>query len=91
MEKHFIYDAAFKRKVILGAEKIGNHAAGRNHTVSEICVCQNIKTKLFSCLTNRKPFSGTRKGRNPETDASVLQCFKDLRNEGLSVTRETLM
>jgi hypothetical protein len=28
------------------------------------------------------------KGRNPEIDASVSEHFKDLCNEGLSVTRE---
>jgi hypothetical protein len=35
MEKHFTYDASFKRKVILCTEKIGNRAAGRKYTVSE--------------------------------------------------------
>jgi hypothetical protein len=63
MEKRFAYDAAFKRKVILRAEKTGNHAAGRNHSVSEACVRHwrnTIKTKLFSCQTNRKSFSGPR-------------------------------
>jgi hypothetical protein len=49
MEKHFVYDATFKRKVILCSEKIGNRAAGRKYTVSEACVhyWQRIKTKLF--------------------------------------------
>jgi hypothetical protein len=46
---------------------------------------------MFSCLTNRYSFSGQRKGRNPEIDASVLEYFKDLRNKGLPVTMETLM
>jgi hypothetical protein len=61
MQRRFTYDAAFKRKVILCAEKIGNRAVGRKYTVSEACVhhWQSIKTKLFSCLTNRKSFSGT--------------------------------
>jgi hypothetical protein len=31
------------------------------------------------------------KGRNPETDASVLEYFKDLWNKGLPVTRKDLM
>jgi hypothetical protein len=63
------------KKVILCAEMIGNRAVGRKYTVSEACVhhCQSIKTKLFSCLTNRKSFSGPRKGRNPEIDSSVLE------------------
>jgi hypothetical protein len=82
LEKCFAYDAAFKRKVILCAEQVGNHAGGRKYTayVYEACVhyWQNIKTKLFSCLTNRKSVSGSRKGRNPETDAYVLEYFKDL-------------
>jgi hypothetical protein len=88
MEKHFIYDAAFKWKVILCTEKVSNHAAGRKHTVSEACVCQSIKIKR---LTNRKYFSGTRKGRNLETDTSILEYFKDLQNKGLSASREALM
>jgi hypothetical protein len=88
MEEHFKYDAAFKRKIILCAENIGNRAAGRKYTVSEACVrhLQSIKTKLFSCLTNRRSFSGPKKGRNPETDASVLEYFKDLQNKELPVT-----
>jgi hypothetical protein len=49
------------------------------------------KTKLFSCLTNIKSFSAPRKGRNPEIDASVLEYLRDLRNEGLPVTRKALM
>jgi hypothetical protein len=35
MEKRFTYDAAFKRKVIMCAEKIGSRAAGGKYTVSE--------------------------------------------------------
>jgi hypothetical protein len=78
MEKYFTYDAAFRRKVILCAEKMGNCAAGRTYTVSEACVRHwgSIKTKLFLCLTNRKSFSGPRKGRNPEIDASVFRVFQ---------------
>jgi hypothetical protein len=37
-----------------------------------------------------KPFSGPRKGRNPKTDVSVLEYFKDLQKKGLPVTREAL-
>jgi hypothetical protein len=71
MEKHFAYDTTFKRKVILCTEKVGNCAAGRKYTVSEACVrhWRSMKTKLCSCLTNRKPFPGPRKGRYPEIDA----------------------
>jgi hypothetical protein len=93
MEKRFTYDAAFKRKIILCVEKIGNRAAGRKYTVSEACVrhWRIMKTKLFSCLTNRKFFSGQRKGRNPEIAASVSEYINKLRNKGLPVTRETFM
>jgi hypothetical protein len=79
------YDAAFKRKVILCAEKVSNHAADRKYTVSAACVhnSQSINTKLFSCLINRKSFPGPKKGRNPENDASALRL--------LPVTREALM
>lgn len=58
---------------------------------SKVCVCHwwNIKNK--TCLTKRKLFSRPRKGRNPETDASVLQYFKDLQNKGSSVIMEALM
>jgi hypothetical protein len=34
MEKHFTH-AAFKRKVILCTEKVGDRAAGREYTVNE--------------------------------------------------------
>jgi hypothetical protein len=94
MKKRCTYDAAFKRKVITSAEKIGRRATGRNYAVSEACVLvrhwRRIK-QLFSCLTNRKSPSGPRKARNPEADACVLEYFKDLRNKGFPVIREALM
>jgi hypothetical protein len=49
------------------------------------------KNKTLSCLINIKYFPGPRKGRKPEIYASVLEYFEDLRNNGLPVTRETLM
>jgi hypothetical protein len=79
--KIFTYDAAFKRKVtVLCSEKIGNCSAAGKYTVTEACIrhWRSIKTKLLSCLTNRKSFSGPGKGRKPEIDASVLKYFKDL-------------
>jgi hypothetical protein len=95
MEKRFTCDAAFKGKVILCADKISNHAAGRkytadkisNHaagrkyTVSEACVrhWRSIKTKLFSYLTKRKSLSRPRKGRKPEIDISGLEYSEDLK------------
>jgi hypothetical protein len=36
-------------------------------------------------------FFGPRKWRNHETDVSLLEYFKDLRNEGVPVNREALM
>jgi hypothetical protein len=80
MEKHFTYDSAFKRKVILCAEKTGNRAACRKYAVSEKCIhhWRSMKTILFSCPTNSKSFSGPRNGRNAEIDISVLAYFKDL-------------
>jgi hypothetical protein len=61
--KHFTYDAAFKIKVILCAEKIDDRAAGRKYIVREAFVhhWRSIKTKV----SYRKSFSGPRKGRNP--------------------------
>jgi hypothetical protein len=77
MANHFTYDSAFIRKVILCTEEIGNRAAGRKYAVSETCVrhWRSIRTKLFLCLTNRNSFSVSRKGRNPEISASVLEYF----------------
>jgi hypothetical protein len=75
-----------KRQVIV-------HEVGRKYAVGETCVRHwwSIKTRLFSCLTNTKFFSGPSKGRNPENDASVLEYFKDLWNKWLPVPREALM
>jgi hypothetical protein len=42
-------------------------------------------------MANRKSSSEPRRGRNPEINASVLQYFKDSRNEVLPVTREALI
>jgi hypothetical protein len=70
MKKLFTYDATFKRMIILCTEKTDNCAAGEKCAVMKTCICdwQSIKTRLFSSLTNR----------NPETDPSVLEYFKDL-------------
>jgi hypothetical protein len=79
MEERFTCYALFKRQLILCVVKLGNHAAGKKYTVNETCVrnWRNIKSKLFRCFTNIKPFSGPRNGRDPEIDARVLEHFKD--------------
>jgi hypothetical protein len=43
MEKHFTYAAAFKRKVILCAEKTGNHAAGKKYTVRHVYIIGDVQ------------------------------------------------
>jgi hypothetical protein len=42
-------------------------------------------------MSHKQSFSGPRKGRNPDTDVSVLEYLKELRNKGLPVTKEALM
>jgi hypothetical protein len=93
MKMLFTYDTRLEREVILCAEKISSHAAGRKYTVSEACVHRwwSIKTKLFLCLTNRKIFSGPRRRISPEIDASVLEFFKVLQNKRVSVSREAII
>jgi hypothetical protein len=76
MEKHVTYDA-FKRKV-MGAEEIGNTAAGRKYTVSEGGMCTSLakyKKKIYF-MPDRKSSSGPLTGRNPEMDASVVEYFR---------------
>jgi hypothetical protein len=34
-------------------------------------------------MSDKQSLSGPKKGRNPETDASVLEYFKNLQNKGL--------
>jgi hypothetical protein len=46
LEKRFTNDATYKWKVILFGEKLGNHAAGRKHTVSEALA--KFKNKISS-------------------------------------------
>jgi hypothetical protein len=91
MEKRFTYDTALKRRVILCAEKIGNRAADRKYTLIEACIrnWRRIKTKLFSCLTSRKSFSGPRNGRNPEIYASILEYFKALMSKAKEYARNS--
>jgi hypothetical protein len=73
----FTYDAAFKREVTLCAEKIGNCAAGRKCTVRHVYVIVKYKNKTVF-MSDRKSFSGPKKSRNPEIDASVLEYLRDL-------------
>jgi hypothetical protein len=78
MEKHLTYDVAFKRTFILCTEKIGKHAADRNSTVCEAGVYHRQSTKTVFIPDKQKVFFWTKKGRTPETDASVLDYFKTL-------------
>jgi hypothetical protein len=93
MDKRYTYDAAFKRKVILCTEQIGNRAAGKQFSVNETNVrrWRTMKNDLFTCQRTRKSFSGPKKGMYPELDAAVLSFFKELRGKGLPVTRDVLM
>ena len=69
------YDAAFKRKVILEAEVVGNCAAGRKYGVPENNVRRWGKDKeaLFACAATRKAFRGPRKGAFPEVEAPLTE------------------
>jgi hypothetical protein len=49
------------------------------------------KTTLFPCLANKEFFSGTRKLRNFEINAFVLEYIKDLRNKRFPLTWEVSM
>jgi hypothetical protein len=64
-ENNFSYVATFKRKVTLYAEKTGNHAAGRNYTVSEACVGTSLvkyKNKTVLMSDKYKVFFWTKEG-----------------------------
>lgn len=93
MGKRFTYPASFKLKVIKCAEEIGNRAAGEKHSVDESSVrrWRRLKIELSKCKRGRKSFSGPRKGRFPDIDASVLTFFTELRNKGLPVSRKAMM
>lgn len=84
------YDAAFKRKVILEAEVLGNSAAGRKHNVPENNVRRWRKEKeaLFSCAATRKAFRGPRKGVFPELESSLTDFITERRRNCLTVTTE---
>jgi hypothetical protein len=47
--------------------------------------------KTLCYLANRKTFSGPRKGRNPDSYASVLEYLNNFQNKGLPVTRKALI
>ncbi|PSN46974.1 hypothetical protein C0J52_11128 [Blattella germanica] len=74
-QKRTSYDATFKRKVILYAEKNGNRMAGREFNVAEsnVRLWRQQKLALFATKASRKKFTGPRKGRHPNIEEKVLE------------------
>lgn len=86
------YSAAFKRKVILAAEDIGNSAAGRQFDVNEGSIrgWRRQKEALFACAGTRRSFRGPKNGMVPEVEASLSDFVKQQREQHLAVNIELL-
>jgi hypothetical protein len=77
MEKHFTYNAEFKKKVILCAKQIKNYAARKKYTVSERNVCCWRVWKPSCLLQDKyKVIFWPKKRKTPDTNAAILKHFR---------------
>ena len=90
--RRFYHDAKFKLNVIKYAEAHGNRAAGREFTVSEVSIRRWRANKglIRMCRTNRKSFTGPKKGRHPELEEFVASYVRELRSAGKPVSMRTI-
>lgn len=86
------YSAAFKRKVILAAEAVGNSAAGRRFGVNEGSIrgWRRQKAALFACSGTRRSFRGPKQGAFPDFEEELAAFIKDQRAQHLAVNIELL-
>ncbi|KAM7313400.1 Pogo ele1 orf1-h 1e-40-j 4 [Ixodes scapularis] len=86
------YSAAFKRKVILAAEAVGNSAAGRRFGVNEGSIrgWRRQKAALFACSGTRRSFRGPKQGSFPDLEEELTAFIKDQRAQHLAVNIELL-
>ncbi|KAM7298547.1 Pogo transposable element with KRAB domain [Ixodes scapularis] len=86
------YSAAFKRKVTLAAEAVGNSAAGRRFGVNEGSIrgWRRQKAALFACSGTRRSFRGPKQGAFPDLEEELAAFIKDQRAQHLTVNIELL-
>lgn len=86
------YDASFKLKVIQHAESTSNREAAREFGMDESCIrrWRIDKDKLKKTNPKRCAFSGPKSGRFSNVENSVCEYVRDLRKNGLPVSREVL-
>lgn len=86
------YTAAFKRKVILVAERTSNLQAQRDFGVDEKNVrrWRKQREQLFNCAATRKSFSGPQRGRHHDVETEVASFIRAQRAAALPVTTETI-
>lgn len=86
------YPAAFKGKVILAAETMGNCAAGRQFGVMEGSIrgWRKQKEALFSCSGQRRSFRGPKNGVFPEIEKELTAFVQCQRAAHLAVNIELL-
>lgn len=86
------YSAAFKRKVVLHAEKTSNLQAQHEFGVHEKNVrrWRKQRTEIFSCAATRMAFTGPKTGRHHEVEEVVADFIREQREAGMPVTTEII-
>ncbi|KAH7962714.1 hypothetical protein HPB52_017613 [Rhipicephalus sanguineus] len=86
------YSAAFKRKVVLHAEKTSNLRAQQEFGVHEKNVRRWRKqcAELFGCAATRMAFTGPKTGRHYAVEEVVADFVREQREAGMSVTTEII-
>ena len=86
------YSAAFKRKVVLHAEKTSNLRAQQEFGVHEKNVrrWRKQRAELFGCAATRMAFTGPKTGRHHAVEEVVADFVREQREAGMPVTTEII-
>lgn len=90
--KRYYYSAAFKRKVVLHAEKTSNLQAQREFGVNKKNVrrWRKQRAELFSCKASRVAFTGPKTGRHHDLEEVVTEFIREQREAGMFMTTEII-
>ncbi|KAH7985763.1 hypothetical protein HPB52_025413 [Rhipicephalus sanguineus] len=86
------HSAAFKRKVVLHAEKTSNLRAQQEFGVHEKNVrrWRKQRAELFGCAATRMAFTGPKTGRHHAVEEVVADMVREQREAGMPVTTEII-
>ncbi|KAJ8888096.1 hypothetical protein PR048_007583 [Dryococelus australis] len=92
LDQRRAYDAKFKLKAVSYAKKHGNYSAGRMFGINESCVrrWRQLEQALAASKPTRRAFRGSKSGRYPTLEVTLLEYVQDKLKLRLKISRKAV-